>query len=89
MEPVIIPLIGSGYSRLPEKRDILAKEIIKSFVAACATKKICEKFTLVISPEDYRKHDLNLYELGQYLRYICHYTEFKTKKDSGEGVGID
>jgi len=89
MEPVVIPLIGSGYSRLPEKRDVLAKEIIKSFVAACATKKFCEKFTLVISPDDYRKHGLNLYELREYLRYICRYTEFKTKKDFGEGVGID
>jgi len=89
MEPVVIPLIGSGYSRLPEKRDILAKEIIKSFIAACATKKFCEKFTLVISPEDYRKHNLNLDELGEYLQYICRYTEFKTQKDYGEGVGID
>ena len=43
-------------------------EIITSFIAACTEKKFCEKLTIVISENDYRQHDVNLKELGTYLR---------------------
>lgn len=88
LEPVVMPLIGSGRARITATREELAREIIKSFVAACGAKKFCERLTLVIFADDYRKHGLNIYELDDYLRYICRYTEFKSKSDSGLGVGI-
>ena len=43
-------------------------EIITSFIAACTEKKFCEKLTIIISENDYRQHDVNLEELGNYLR---------------------
>lgn len=89
LQPVVIPLIGSGHSRLTQTRTELAKEIIASFVAACVTRKFCEKFTLVISPSDYRQHSMDLYELADYLRYKCKYTEFKTPDDPGDGEVAD
>lgn len=79
-EPIVIPLIGSGRARISVKRDVIAREIIHSFVESCASKKCCEKFTLMISSDDYRKHDLNLYELGEYLHYVCQYTNLEKVK---------
>ena len=89
MEPIVIPIIGTGRGRVKEKREQIAKEILKSFVAACAEVKFCEKLTVVISPTDYRTHCIDLTELGNYLRAICLYTEFKTTGGSGEGIGVD
>lgn len=77
-DSVVIPIIGSGRARVLVNRETFIREIIQSFIAACGEKKFCEKFTLVISPADYQKYNLNLYELGEYLRYVCRYTEFKT-----------
>ncbi len=85
-QPISIPLIGSGRARLTQTRDEIAKEIIRSIVASCSTKKFCEKFTIVISPSDYGK--LDLHQLGEFLLYICKYTEFRDQRDIGRGKGI-
>lgn len=84
MEQIVIPLVGSGRCRLPQTRNIFAKEIIKSFIAACSYRKLCEKLTIVISPYDYKQHDIDLYELGEYLRYQCKYTEFYLSEDNSD-----
>ena len=34
MEPISVPVLGSGFSRLNAKREELVREIVKSFVAA-------------------------------------------------------
>ena len=86
LQPIAIPLIGSGRARLTQKRDEITKEIIKSFIAACSTKKFCEKLTIVISPSDYDK--LDFYELGEFLNYICKYTEFRDHGETGQGISI-
>ena len=85
-QPIAIPLIGSGRARLTQTRDEIAKEIIRSIVAACSTKKFCEKFIIVISPSDYGKLDLQ--QLGEFLNYICKYTEFRDHREIGRGKGI-
>lgn len=74
-EPIVISLMGSGRARLPVTRNEIAREIIYSFVECCASKKCCEKLTLIISPNDYRKHDLNLYDLGKYLHFLCQHID--------------
>lgn len=89
MEPIVISIIGTGRGRVTETREQIAKEILKSFVAACAEIKFCEKLTVVISPDDYRIHRIDLAELGKFLRSICLYTEFKTTGGTGEGIGVD
>jgi hypothetical protein len=68
-DPIVIPLMGSGRARLTETREIIAQEIINSFIEACASKKFCRKLTIIISPHDYQKYDLNLYELRDYLKF--------------------
>ena len=51
LDVLVIPIVGTGYSRLPDNRDIMVKEIIKSFVAACSSKRFTEKLRIVISCE--------------------------------------
>lgn len=88
INPLVIPILGSGFSRIEVTRDQIIKEIIRSFVAACATKRFTEKLTIVIHPDDFRKYDLDLAELNEFLTYQCKYTEFKNQTDSGRGTGI-
>lgn len=79
-EPIVMPLMGSGRARIPVTRNEIAREILYSFVESCASRKCCEKFTLIISPEDYRKYDLDLCEFKRYLHFICQYTDLDRLK---------
>lgn len=82
IDPLIIPIVGTGYSRIPDSRDIMVKEIIKSFVAACSTRRFTERLRIVISPHDMKKHDMNISDLLKFLEYTCKYTQF----DEGNNV---
>lgn len=75
-EPIIIPILGSNYGRLTEKRDQIINEIVKSFIAACTTKKFTEKLIIAIHPDDYIKWNLDLNELKVVLEYQCKYPTF-------------
>lgn len=75
-EPIIIPIFGSKYGRLTEKRDQIIDEIIKSFVIACSTKKFSEKLIVVIHPTDFIKWNLDLNQLKKILEYHCQYQNF-------------
>ncbi|MCY4552607.1 MAG: DUF6430 domain-containing protein [Candidatus Poribacteria bacterium] len=68
LDPLVIPVLGTGYSGIPVSREQMIIEIITSFIAACTEKKFCEKLTIIISEDDYRQQDINLEELGTYLR---------------------
>ena len=68
LDPLVIPVLGTGYSGIPISREQMIIEIITSFIAACTEKKFCEKLTIIVSEEDYRQHNVNLEELGTYLR---------------------
>ena len=68
LEPLVIPVLGTGHSRIPISREQMIIEIITSFIASCTERKFCEKLTIVISESDYRQHNVNLEELGTYLR---------------------
>lgn len=49
---ICMPIIGSGFSRVKEKKETLIQEILRSFVAACSEGKFCEKITLFIQLDD-------------------------------------
>jgi len=78
---IAIPVIGSGFTRLPQKRELIIKEIIKSFIAACSEATFCDKLTIVITPKDISKHNINIEELKEFILYICKYTEFSNNSD--------
>ena len=87
-DPLVIPILGTGFSRIIEGRDVVAREIVLSFIAACSMQKFCERLTIVISPVDYSKHDFNMYEFRDYVRHVCRYTEFKTESQQVNSTGI-
>ncbi len=89
LEPLVVPVLGTGLARLVEvTREEMIREIIKSFIPACAVKKFCEKLTIVISERDYREWEIDLRELGDFLRHRCKYTDLKNTTDSGKGKAI-
>ena len=86
--PLVIPVLGTGRARINVPREEMIREIIKSFIAAYSEKKFCEKLTIVISEDDYRKQRIDLQELGNYLRHLCRYIDLKSKTDAGRGEVI-
>ena len=86
--PLVVPVLGTGRARINVPREVMIREIIKSFITACAEKKFSEKLTIVISRNDYREHNIDLHELGNYLRHHCKYTVLKNKTDTGKGAVI-
>lgn len=66
----------------------MIKEIIRSFVAACSERKFAKKLTVVVSPKDYHDNELDIYELGDFLKYACRYTEIMPpKRGLGTAIG--
>ncbi len=88
LEPLAIPVLGTGRSRVLIPREEMIREIIKSFVAACSEKRFCDKLVIVVSEDDYHKHQMNLQELGNYLSHICRYTSLMRGTDAGEGIEV-
>lgn len=88
IEPLVIPILGTGFSRIEVPREEIIKEIILSFIAACSSKRFAEKLTIVIYPKDFKTYDINLTELQQFLTYQCKYVEFKSANDIGGGTGL-
>lgn len=88
IEPIVIPVLGSGFSRLPEKREEIIREILNSFIAACAAKRFTDCLTIVMHPRDFYKNAVDLSELSAYLKHVCRYTEFGAHLRPGRGVPI-
>lgn len=87
-EPLIMPVLGTGFSRLPQTREEVVRETIKSFVAACSEMTFTDKLTVVVSPHDIAKHRISLDELGSFLRHECSYTVFSTNHQHAIGTPI-
>jgi len=74
IENLYIPLIGTGKAGIKDAtREKVIKEIIFSFVAFSKEKKITEKLLICVHPLDLEQKDLDIIELGEYLRYMCRY----------------
>ena len=75
-EPLVIPAIGTGFTRLKQTREEVVREIIKSFIAACSETTFADKLTIVIATQDIVKHHISLDDLGSFLRHECRYASF-------------
>ena len=78
LESLVIPVLGTGHSGILVSREQMILEIITSFIAACTGKKFCEKLTIIISEDDYQKHEIDLEDLGSYLELYCREVHLKT-----------
>lgn len=83
---LVIALMGTGRGRVKEKRIDVAKEIIKSFIAANSSSRLTNKLTIVIHPTD-SDQNINVIELAEFLRYQCKYTQFSSNR-GGSGIPI-
>lgn len=88
-EDIIVPVLGTGFSRLSAKRDEVVRAIIDSFMAACHGKVFCEKLTIVVWHLDLYKQDIDLEEVGEYLQHVCTYTPYHPANSPPHGVGIE
>ena len=82
------PVLGTGFGKLMAPRQAVVKEILRSLVAASAADRFCESFTIVVSVNDYLEHEIDLAELGDYLRYLTTYTDIRSAADVGKGIAI-
>lgn len=78
LNPLVIPVLGTGHTAIPVSREQMILEIITSFIAACTERKFSEKLTIIISEDDYREHDIDLENLGSYLKLYCGQIHLKT-----------
>ena len=85
MEPIVVPVFGTGRTRIKERREYVIREIVESFIASCSEKKISEKLIVVVSRNDYIRHKIDLDELDRYLTHVCKYTRFRDKSETGSG----
>lgn len=90
VDPLAIPVLGTGNARVPHGREEMIREIISSFVTACSEskKKFCEKLIVFISEEDYLKYKIDMLELRNYLKHVCRYTSLKNEGDTGGGRAV-
>ena len=84
-DQILMPVLGTGFSRLTQSREIVVQEIIQSFVAACAEKTFCENLTIVMNDGDVFEKRIDFAALGDYLKHVCLYTQFSYR--SGEKIG--
>jgi hypothetical protein len=87
-EPLVVPVLGTGYSRLPEPREQVVREIINSFIAACGERRFAESLTIVLYPKDFYKHAIDLQEIGRYLQHVCKYHEYGATLRVGRGTPV-
>jgi Domain of unknown function (DUF6430) len=85
---ISVPILGSGFSRVPVNGETLVREILKSFIAACASQRPCNSLTVVLHPKDYYAGKFDLLELGAFLDHRCKYTELTSPKGAGSGQPI-
>jgi Thoeris protein ThsA, Macro domain len=88
-EHIAVPVLGSGPSRINLSREAIIREVIRSFVAACAERTICDQLTIVLSDTDYLTHKIDLESLGDFLRHECTYTRYETGHANPVGTPVD
>ena len=85
---LVMGIIGTGRGRLNVCRMDVAREIVKSYIAACSECTFSDGLTLMIYPSDYRKNNMNLRALGEFVRHECLYADLDGANGNGRGTGI-
>ena len=87
LEPITIPIVGSGFSRTNATREELIREISKSFIAAAREGRFCEHLTITIAPDDFREKDIDLQSLGRFLEHECTYDSVPSRFPADDAQG--
>ena len=68
-----IPLLGSGFSRVPATRGDLFAEIVRSFIASTSQSTYCDGLRIVVYSKDINKFGIDINEMVKFLDYSCQY----------------
>ena len=93
LEPIAVPIVGSGFARTRATREELIREIAKSFIAAVREGRFCENLTISVSPDDFWTKSIDLRALGRFLEHEGTYdaalrTELPWRNVEGVQAGI-
>lgn len=88
VEPIVIPIIGTGRMGIVSSREEIFKNIIFSFVANNTTKKIATELIVYIRKEDIKKYNIDINELIEYMKFICKY-QYEKLDNIKSGTGIE
>lgn len=88
IEPLVVPVLGSGFSRLPQPREEIIRAIVNSFIAACSSARPTDRLTVVIPFKDYHEHQVDFVELERYVQHVCRYTEYRSPAAVGTGTAL-
>ncbi len=87
-ESLVIPVLGTGFSRLSQPREEIVREIIRSFIAACSERTFADSLTIAIAPQDVVKHGIALDCLGAFLSHECRYASFSNNAQPAIGTPL-
>lgn len=87
-ESLVVPVLGSGFSRLPQPREEIIRAIVNSFVAACSSARPTEKLVIIIPFKDFHEHQVDFIELERYVQHVCRYTEYRSPAAIGTGTAL-
>lgn len=82
LDDLIVPILGTGFTRIVENRSRIIKEIIRSFIAATRSSKFANSLTVTIHPNDYIKNSIDLESLSEFLSCQCNHL------NDGKHLGI-
>jgi hypothetical protein len=69
---IYVPIIGSGRGRLQIPRQKLIERIAQSFVYVSQEGKIANRLVIVVTDQDVKTYDLNLFQVRDYLTMSLH-----------------
>lgn len=87
-ESLVMPILGTGFSRLSQPREEIVREIIRSFIAACSERTFADSLTIAIAPHDVVKHSISLDCLGAFLAHECRYASFANDRQPAVGTPL-
>jgi hypothetical protein len=87
-ESLVMPVLGTGFSRLSQPREEIVREIIRSFIAACSERTFADSLTIAIAPQDVMKHSISLDSLGAFLAHECRYASFANNGQPAVGTAL-
>lgn len=82
---VVTGLLGSGHARVPVSQERILREMIDSFIACSAQRKVCDRLTIVVRPGDYLRNRLSLTRMSRYLDHVRAYGPLADPLGPGTG----
>lgn len=92
MEPIVIPVLGTGRAGINQSKENVIKQIIFSFIASNnGEKKISNELKICINPEDIKNDIVNIEEIYNYVDSMCkyYYDNIYNINDKMNGSAVD